>query len=118
MIRFGLCCIFRDQPIKFRTTTATAMLRLPKRGRLARLAELPFTTREDLQRSYPYDMFAMPLRDIVRIHSASGTTGAPIVAGYTRNDLRNWTECTARLLAAAGVIQGMKCSAYPACAPG
>ena len=72
---------------------------------LARLAELPFTTRQDLQSSYPYDMFAMPLRDIVRIHSATGTTGAPIVAGYTRNDLRNWSECTARLLAAAGVSE-------------
>jgi phenylacetate-CoA ligase len=56
-----------------------------------------------LRRSYPYDMFAVPLRDIVRIHSTSGTTGLPIVVGYTKNDLRHWTECTARLLAAAGV---------------
>ena len=50
-------------------------------------------------------MFAVPLRDIVRIHSTSGTTGKPIVVGYTQNDLRNWTECTARLLAAAGVTE-------------
>jgi len=67
------------------------------------LRELPFTTREDLRKSYPYDMFAVPLHDIARIHSTAGTTGAPIVVGYTRNDLRNWTECTARLLVAAGV---------------
>jgi phenylacetate-CoA ligase len=67
------------------------------------LAKLPFTTKEDLRRSYPYDMFAVPLRDILRIHSTSGTTGKPIIVGYTKNDLRHWTSCTARLLAAAGV---------------
>ena len=70
---------------------------------LAALRELPFTTREDLGKSYPYDMFAVPLREILRIHAMSGVAGAPIVMGYTRNDLRNWTECTARLLTAAGV---------------
>ena len=48
-------------------------------------------------------MFAVPLRDILRIHSTSGTTGKPIIVGYTKNDLRHWTDCTARLLAAAGV---------------
>jgi phenylacetate-CoA ligase len=80
------------------------------------LRELPFTTKEDLHKSYPYDMFAVPLRDIVRIHTTSGTPGkgsptphsalggaTPIVVGYTTNDLRNWTECVARLLTAAGV---------------
>jgi phenylacetate-CoA ligase len=67
------------------------------------LAQLPFTTKEDLRKSYPYDMFAVPLRDILRIHSTSGTTGKPIIVGYTKNDLRHWTACTARLLAAAGV---------------
>ncbi len=67
------------------------------------LRELPFTTREDLGKSYPYEMFAVPLREIVRIHAASGTTGTPIVIGFTRNDLRNWTDYTARLLAAAGI---------------
>ncbi len=69
------------------------------------LRALPFTTRADLQKSYPYDMFAVPLRDIVRIHATSGTTGKPIVVGYTRNDLRNWTECTARILTAAGITE-------------
>ncbi|MGA2070276.1 MAG: phenylacetate--CoA ligase [Sedimentisphaerales bacterium] len=69
------------------------------------LRELPFTTKEDLQKSYPYDMFAVPLRNIVRIHSTSGMTGKPIVVGFTRDDLRNWTECTARLLAAAGLTE-------------
>jgi len=69
------------------------------------LAKLPFTTKENLRKSYPYDMFAVPLRDIVRIHSTSGTTGKPIIVGYTKNDLRHWTDCTARLLAAAGVTE-------------
>ncbi len=69
------------------------------------LRELPFTTKEDLQKSYPYDMFAVPLRNIVRIHSTSGATAKPIVVGFTRDDLRNWTECTARLLAAAGLTE-------------
>ena len=71
------------------------------------MRDLPFTTKEDLQKSYPYDMFAVPLRDIVRIHTTSGTTTGhqPIVVGYTQNDLRSWRECAARLLAAAGVTE-------------
>jgi phenylacetate-CoA ligase len=69
------------------------------------LARFPFTVKEDLRRSYPYDMFAVPLRDIVRLHSTSGTTGLPVVVGYTKNDLHAWGECTARILAAAGVTE-------------
>jgi phenylacetate-CoA ligase len=69
------------------------------------LAGLPFTTKEDLRKSYPYDMFAFPLRDIVRIQSSSGTTGSPIVVGYTRNDIKMWAECVARVLAAGGMTE-------------
>ncbi len=69
------------------------------------LREVPFTTREDLRSSYPYDMFAVPLRDVVRLHSTSGTTGRPIVVGYTKNDLAHWTDCMARHLAAAGISE-------------
>jgi len=72
---------------------------------LGTLRELPFTRREDLQKSYPYNMFAVPLRDIVRIHASSASAGTPVVVGYTRNDLRNWTECTARVLTAAGITE-------------
>jgi phenylacetate-CoA ligase len=67
------------------------------------LKKLPFTTKDDLKQSYPYEAFAVPLRDIVRIHSTSGTTGKPIVVGYTRNDLKIWSNLVARILAAAGV---------------
>lgn len=69
------------------------------------LSRFPFTTREDLSRAYPYDMFAVPLRDIVRLHSTSGTVAKPVVVGYTKNDLSHWEECTARLLSAAGVSE-------------
>ena len=67
------------------------------------LKNLPFTTKDDLRESYPYDMFAVPLRDIVRIHSTSGTTGNPIVVGYTRNDINIWGSLVARVLTAAGI---------------
>ncbi|MBN1409258.1 MAG: phenylacetate--CoA ligase [Spirochaetales bacterium] len=69
------------------------------------LGKLPFTTKDDLRKSYPYDMFAMPLRDIVRLHCTSGTTGTPVVVGYTKNDLQAWSECTARTLSACGVTE-------------
>lgn len=72
---------------------------------LGALRQLPFTTRADLQSAYPYDMFAVPLRDIVRLHASSGTTGKPIVVGYTRNDLEHWSGLVARQLVSVGVDQ-------------
>jgi len=70
---------------------------------LADLSKLPFTTKEDLRVNYPYGMFAVPLREVVRIHSSSGTTGKPTVVGYTKNDLRTWSNLVARFMTAAGV---------------
>lgn len=67
------------------------------------LEKLPFTSKEDLRLNYPYGMFAVPLREVVRIHSSSGTTGKPTVVGYTRNDIRTWSNLVARILTAAGV---------------
>jgi phenylacetate-CoA ligase len=67
------------------------------------LSRLPFTTRHDLAQAYPYEMFAVPLREVVRIHSSTGSPGAPIVMGYTCRDLRNWAKLAARVLTAAGV---------------
>jgi len=58
---------------------------------------LPFTAKEDLRTGYPYDLFALPLREVVRIHASSGATGPPTVVGYTKNDLRNWGELVARV---------------------
>jgi phenylacetate-CoA ligase len=68
------------------------------------LARLPFTTKEDLRQNYPYGMFAVPMRDIVRIHSSSGTTGKPTVVGYSRKDLNDWSNLVARFMTAAGVV--------------
>ena len=70
---------------------------------LSDLTRLPFTTREDLNLNYPYGMFAVPLREVVRIHSSSGTTSKPIVMGYTKNDIKNWSNLVARFMTAAGV---------------
>jgi len=69
------------------------------------IKELPFTTKEDLRLSYPYDMFAVPLKDIVRIHSTSGTSGNPIVVGYTRGDIGIWTALVSRILTACGITE-------------
>lgn len=67
------------------------------------LARVPFTEREHLGENYPYGLFAVPLRDVVRIHTARGTALNPTVSGYTRQDLALWRELTARALATAGV---------------
>lgn len=77
--------------------------RLPA-GRLRSLeevAELPFTTKDDLRLGYPYAFFAVPREQVVRVHMSSGTTGRPVVAGYTQADLQLWAECMARVLSAA-----------------
>ncbi|MFO7766044.1 MAG: phenylacetate--CoA ligase [Pelovirga sp.] len=66
---------------------------------------LPFTSKEDLRLNYPYGMFAVPMSEVVRIHSSSGTTGKPTVVGYTRQDISTWTELVARFMTAAGVTR-------------
>jgi phenylacetate-CoA ligase len=71
--------------------------------KLEDLARLPFVRREDLAAHYPYGMFAVPLRDIVRIHTASGAGNKPSVTGYTKNDLALWETLVGRALKAAGV---------------
>lgn len=71
--------------------------------KLSDISKFPFTYKNDLRDNYPYGMFAVPLRDIVRIHSSSGTTGKPTVVGYTKNDLENWKDLVARIMVAGGV---------------
>ena len=66
------------------------------------LHKLPFSYKQDLRDTYPYGLFAVPMKDVVRLHASSGTTGKQIVVGYTRNDLVVWDECVARALTAAG----------------
>ncbi len=67
------------------------------------LRRLPFTSKQDLRDNYPYGLFAVPLRDVVRIHSSSGTTGLATVVGYSKNDIKNWSNLVARILTGAGV---------------
>ena len=69
---------------------------------LSDLAKLPFTTKQDLRDYYPFGLLAAPMKDIVRIHASSGTTGRQIVAGYTKNDLDIWADGVARQFAATG----------------
>lgn len=70
---------------------------------LSDISKLPFTTKADLRDNYPFGTFAVPQKDIVRIHASSGTTGKATVVGYTQNDIEMWTECVARCLTMAGV---------------
>ena len=69
------------------------------------LKRIPFTTKDDLRENYPFGLFASPMKDIVRIHASSGTTGKPTVVGYTKNDLDTWSEAIARLACAAGATE-------------
>lgn len=70
---------------------------------LGDMARLPFTTQEDMLESFPYGMFAFPLREVIRLHSTLGPGGKPLVIGHTRNDLEQWGRLAARQLAASGV---------------
>ena len=69
---------------------------------LADIHKLPFISKHDLRETYPYGLLAVPLKDCVRIHSTSGTTGKRVIAYYTQADIDMWNDCTARALAAAG----------------
>lgn len=69
------------------------------------LRKLPFTMKQDLRDNYPYGLFAVPLREVVRVHSSSGANGMPAVLGYSRNDIKNWSDMIARSMCAAGLTQ-------------
>jgi len=67
------------------------------------IVKLPFTYKNDLRDHYPFGLFAVQMKDIVRVHASSGTTGKPTTVGYTKNDIDNWREVLARCLAMAGI---------------
>jgi len=69
------------------------------------LQKLPFTRKTDLREGYPYGFFAVPLRDVVRIHTTSGTTGKPTVVGYTAGDIEKWADLIARNLTMVGLTE-------------
>ncbi|HOH55949.1 MAG TPA: phenylacetate--CoA ligase [Paludibacteraceae bacterium] len=67
------------------------------------ISKLPFTNKTDLRDNYPFGLFAAPMKEIVRIHASSGTTGKPTTVGYTKKDIENWQEALARCLTMSGV---------------
>lgn len=69
------------------------------------IVKLPFTVKQDLRDNYPFGLMAVPMSEIVRLHASSGTTGKPIVVGYTRKDLSTWAEAVARCLVAYGATK-------------
>lgn len=76
---------------------------------LADLAKFPFTTKLDLRDNYPFGLFAVPRNQVVRVHASSGTTGKPIVVGYTQQDIDTWAQLMARSMRAAGARAGDIC---------
>ncbi|MBE5787618.1 MAG: phenylacetate--CoA ligase, partial [Clostridiales bacterium] len=63
---------------------------------LSDIQYIPLTSKQDLREQYPFKLVAVPMKDIVRIHASSGTTGQPITGCYTKEDLDMWSECLAR----------------------
>lgn len=70
---------------------------------LSDIEYIPFTTKDDIRDTYPFGLFGKPMKEIVRIHASSGTTGKPTVVGYTKKDLDVWSDCVARLCSAVNV---------------
>ena len=76
--------------------------------RMEDLRTIPFTHKQDLRNHYPFGLFAVPEKEVIRLHASSGTTGKPTVVGYTRNDIEIFSEVVARSLALSGCEPGMK----------
>lgn len=72
---------------------------------LSDIRYIPYTTKEDIRENYPFDMLAVPMKKIIRIHASSGTTGKPTVGAYTAEDIEVWSDCVARVATAGGVTQ-------------
>ncbi|MGA2034072.1 MAG: phenylacetate--CoA ligase [Thermoguttaceae bacterium] len=75
-------------------------------GDIDDVSRLPFTVKADLRDTYPFGLFARPMRDVVRLHASSGTTGKPIVVAYTEHDVRVWSNAILRALACYGLHEG------------
>lgn len=73
---------------------------------LSDLSKFPFTVKEDLRQNYPFNLFAVPMEQIARVHASSGTTGKPTVVGYTSGDVDRWAELVARSMRASGTKPG------------
>lgn len=101
-LKHTLCRVAGNVPF-YRNKFHELKLKPEKMTSLAELQQYPFTAKQDLRNNYPYGLFAVPLRDVVRIHSSSGTTGIATVVGYSRKDISTWSDMVARILCGAGV---------------
>ncbi len=91
-----------DNVAHFRLKCIASQIHPDDLKQLVDLAKFPFTTKADLRETYPFGMFAVPMKDVVRVHASSGTTGRPTVVGYTKGDIEMWTDVMARSIHAAG----------------
>ncbi len=69
------------------------------------LSKLPFITKQDMRDTYPFGLFAVDKKELVRIHASSGTTGKPTVVGYTKKDVDTWAECVSRIACMGGATK-------------
>lgn len=99
--------VYRNVPFYKKTFDAAGLRPSDIKG-VQDLHKIPFTKKTDLRDNYPFDLFAVPQNEIVRIHASSGTTGKPTVVGYNRYDLKVFDEVVARSLVAGGAKAGMK----------
>lgn len=97
--------VFERVPF-YHETLSRAGVRPEQIRSLDDLRRLPFTVKQDMRDAYPYNLFAAPMDEIVRIHASSGTTGKPTVVGYTRRDIETWADLMARTFVATGVHRG------------
>lgn len=104
-LRWSLGNAYRNC-VAYRRKCEAAAVRPEDLKSVADLQAFPFTTREDLRESYPFGRFAVPRERVVRIQESAGTTGRPVVAGYTAHDVQTWTHLSARSLRAAGARPG------------
>jgi len=89
----------------YRQRLSNARIRLEDIRTLDDIEKIPFTKKQDLRDGYPFGFLAVPLNKVVRIHTTSGTTGKPIVVGYTRKDLDAWADLIARNMTMVGITE-------------
>jgi phenylacetate-CoA ligase len=106
-LRATVARLLRDVPPIRQRLRAAGVTAAEDVHSLADLPRLPFTVKADLREHYPYDLFAVPREQVVRVHASSGTRGKPTIVGYTRHDLAVWAEVMARGLVAGGARPGM-----------
>lgn len=94
--------VIYDKNLPYRTKMQEAGMTPDDIKTLKDLSRLPFTVKQDFRDTYPFGMFAVPRKDIVRIHASSGTTGKPTVVGYTRKDMDIWTNNVSRIACMGG----------------